>query len=109
MSQFSLVLTTTDSVESARKMAKELVERKLAACVNIIPGVESVYRWKDAVETSQEFLLIIKTSDQRFQTLRDAIRELHSYELPECVEIKIDNGSEPYLQWIAQSVASNAI
>jgi len=109
MSQFILVLTTTESVESARKIAKELVERKLAACVNIIPGVESVYRWNDAVETSQEFLLIVKTTDQRFQAVRDAVRELHTYDVPECLEIKVDNGSEPYLQWIAQSVASDTV
>src|SRR5947209_8378953 len=106
---FAIVLSTTDNPELARKIAHELVERRLAACVNIVPQVESVYRWQHKVETAQEFLLVIKTTSERYHNVRDTIRELHTYELPECIEIKLENGSEPYLQWISQSVASDTL
>ena len=77
-----LVLTTAGSEAEARKIANQLVERRLAACVNIIPRIQSVYRWEGKVETAEEFLLIIKTTKAR--STEEAIRELHSYELPEC-------------------------
>ncbi len=104
MTDKRVVLTTCGSSEEARRIAQELVERHLAACVNIIPQIESVYRWKDEVETATEYLLVIKTTAAAFEHLRDALSELHSYELPECAQIVIENGSPAYLDWIAESV-----
>ena len=85
-------------------MAQALVERQLAACVNIVPQVESVYRWQGKVETSNEFLLVIKTTAGAFDNLRTALTELHSYDVPECIEIAIEDGSTAYLEWIGESV-----
>jgi periplasmic divalent cation tolerance protein len=99
-----LVLTTAGSEEEARKIAHALVERRLAACVNIVPRVQSVYRWEGKVESAEEFLLVIKTTRAREEQVKTTIRELHSYQLPECVAIAIDRGSPEYLQWIADSV-----
>jgi len=99
-----LVLSTAGSEEEARKIALALVERKLAACVNIVPRIHSVYRWQGKVESADEFLLIIKTTKDREEQVRSAIKELHSYELPECIVIGIDGGSEEYLRWVSESV-----
>jgi periplasmic divalent cation tolerance protein len=104
MTDKRLVLTTCGSLEEARGMAHALVERQLAACVNITPQIESVYRWQGEVETATEWLLVIKTTAEAFDRLRQALSELHSYELPECIEIAIENGSAAYLEWIGQSV-----
>jgi periplasmic divalent cation tolerance protein len=99
-----LVLTTAGSETQAGKIAEALVERRLAACVNIVPGVRSVYRWEEKVERSEECLLLIKTARVSEQQVREAIRELHSYELPEHIAIAIDAGSEEYLKWIEESI-----
>ncbi len=104
MTDKRIVLSTAGSEEEARRIARHLVERQLAACVNIVPQIESIYRWQGKVESSQEWLLLIKTTAERFPAVRDAIRELHSYELPECVAISIEDGSPDYLQWIGESV-----
>jgi periplasmic divalent cation tolerance protein len=104
MTDKRIVLSTAGSEEEARKVAHHLVERQLAACVNIVPHVESIYRWQDKVESSREWLLLIKTTAEKFADVRDAVRELHSYDLPECIAITIDDGSAPYLEWIGQSV-----
>jgi periplasmic divalent cation tolerance protein len=102
-----LVLTTAGSEEEARKIAYTLVERRLAACVNIVPRIHSVYRWQNKVESAEEFLLISKTTRGREEQVRSAIQELHSYELPECVVVEIDGGSGEYLRWIAESVVES--
>ena len=104
MTDAKIVLTTTGSQEEARKMARTLVERRLAACVNIIPQVESVYRWQRKVEDAHEWLLLIKTTTAAFERVRDAIRELHSYDLPECISFSVEDGSSAYLDWISESV-----
>jgi len=104
MTDKRIVLSTAGSEEEAHKIARHLVEQELAACVNILPRIESIYRWQGKVETSREWLLLIKTTADRFPAVRDAIRELHSYELPECVAISIEDGSPEYLQWLADSV-----
>lgn len=99
-----VVLTTAGSQEEAQKIAHALVDRKLAACVNIVPRIESVYRWQGKVESATEWLLIVKTTTKAFESVRDAIQELHSYELPECVMLEITDGSEGYLAWIDDNV-----
>ena len=104
MTDKRIVLTTAGSEEEARKIAHHLVETQLAACVNIVPHVESIYRWQGKVESSQEWLLLIKTTAERFPATRDAIRAMHSYELPECVALSIEDGSPEYLQWLADSL-----
>jgi periplasmic divalent cation tolerance protein len=104
MADYAVVLTTTDSKESAEKIARGLVEQKLAACVNIVPGVESIYHWQDKVETSQEFLLLAKTRESKFDAVRDAVLELHHYEIPEIVLLKISDGSHDYLEWITKNL-----
>ncbi len=104
MTDKRLVLTTCGSLEEARSIAQTLVERQLAACVNIAPQVESVFRWHGEVETATEWLLVIKTTADAFDRLRDALAELHSYELPECIAIAIEDGSAAYLDWIGESV-----
>jgi len=107
MTDKRIVLSTASSEDEARKIALYLVEQRLAACVNIVPQIESVYRWKEKVESSQEYLLLIKTSAERFPQVRDAIRELHSYELPECIAISIEDGSIEYLQWLGYSLVKD--
>lgn len=104
MTDKRVVLTTCGSPEEARRIAQELVDRRLAACVNIVPQIESVYRWKDEIETATEWLLVIKTTAGTFERLRDAIAKLHSYDVPECIELAIEDGSATYLGWIAASV-----
>jgi periplasmic divalent cation tolerance protein len=105
MTNKRLVLTTTSSQEEARRIANALVERRLAACVNIVSKIDSIYRWKGKVEEAQEFLLLIKTTESAVENLRDAIQELHSYEVPECIVLPIESGSERYLNWIDESVS----
>jgi periplasmic divalent cation tolerance protein len=104
MTDKRIVLSTAGSVEEARKIARELVERRLAACVNIVPQVESIYRWQGRVESAREWLLLIKTTAEQFEKVRDAIRELHSYDLPECIAVAIEDGSPEYLRWLAEYV-----
>ena len=104
MTDKKIILTTTGSREEAQKIARSLVERKLAACVNIVGPIESVYRWKGEVETSEEFLLVIKTTGAAYERVRDLIRLLHSYEVPECVQLSIEDGLPKYLEWIGESV-----
>ena len=106
MTDKRIVLSTTGSDEEAHKIASHLVEHQLAACVNIVPQIQSVYRWEGKVESSHEWLLLIKTTAEKFDDVRDAIRELHSYDLPECVAIPIEEGSAEYLAWIGESVAA---
>lgn len=99
-----VVLVTCGSRPEARKIARALLERQLAACVNLLPGrVESVYRWKGKVERAREVLLLIKTSRRVFAALEKEIRRLHSYEVPEIIALPISAGSPAYLKWISQS------
>jgi periplasmic divalent cation tolerance protein len=104
MTDKRVVITTCGSLDEARRIAQELVGKRLAACVNIVPQVESIYRWKGEVESAPEWLLLIKTTAAAFERLRDALDELNSYDIPECVEIEIEEGSAAYLEWIANSV-----
>lgn len=102
---YRLVLTTAPSQAEARKLARALVDRKLAACVSIIPRIESIYRWQGKVESAEEWLLVIKTTKARAKAVEKAIKELHSYEVPECIVISIEGGSKEYLAWLGEQVS----
>jgi len=95
-----VVFTTCGSEEEAQKLASILIEKHLAACVNISSPVRSVYRWKGQVEESQEWLLIIKTSRAKFDALRVVLETAHSYELPEVLALPVVEGSPNYLAWL---------
>jgi periplasmic divalent cation tolerance protein len=101
-----VVFSTCDSAEQAELLARHLVEHRLAACVNIVPGARSIYRWKDKVEDAAELVLIIKTRRDRFAALRAAILKVHTYEVPEIVAIPIVDGSDSYLAWLDRELGS---
>ena len=106
MTDKRIVLTTAGSEEEARKIARHLVEQQVAACVNIVPQVASIYRWQGKVEEAREWLLIVKTTAAAFIRVRQAIAELHSYDVPECICLTIEDGSPNYLEWIGESVST---
>jgi periplasmic divalent cation tolerance protein len=100
-----VVLSTCASAEEAQRVARALVEKRLAACVNVMPGIRSVYRWKDAIEDEEEVLLLIKTSRGLLEELREEIERLHSYEVPEVIALSVVDGSERYLAWMSRELA----
>lgn len=100
-----VALTTVGTAGDAERIARALVERRLAACVNVVAGVVSIYRWKDGVERDEERLLVVKTRADRVEALRDALVGLHPYELPELVVLPVEAGHLPYLAWIRESVS----
>jgi periplasmic divalent cation tolerance protein len=100
-----VILSTTGSEDEASKIAEHLVSNRLAACVNIIPSITSVYRWKGEMNSDREILMIIKTDASRFEEIKTALRSMHSYETPELIAIPIQQGLQQYLDWIAESVA----
>lgn len=108
MSAARVVLSTVGDAGDAERIAAALVERRLAACVNLVPGVRSIYRWKGGVERDDEQLLVIKTTGEQLEALRAAIVELHPYEVPEVVALEVVGGHAPYLDWVAESCAPAA-
>lgn len=105
MEQFRIVLTTASSRDEAKRIAKALVEERLAACVNLVGGVESIYRWQGEVEEAAEVLLLIKTNVEKIEALETVIRRLHSYEVPEFLIFEVNGGSAAYLKWLDDSLA----
>jgi periplasmic divalent cation tolerance protein len=105
MTPFILVSVTASSSEEAEKIAKELVDSRLAACVQISGPVRSFYRWNGSLENTKEFQLFIKTSSANFENLSARIRALHSYEIPEILSIPIANGLPQYLDWMAKEIS----
>ncbi len=101
---YTMILTTVGSKDEAHEIANALVGSRMVACVNIIGPLASVYRWKGNVESAQEFLLLMKTHADRFNSVADAIRHLHSYEVPEIIQVPIENGLQAYLAWISENV-----
>ena len=102
---YRIVLCTCPDMGTAEGIANQVVRSGLAACVNIVPGLKSVYLWKGAVEADDELLLLIKTTEARYQELEAAIREAHPYELPEIVCVPILAGLPGYLQWIQDATS----
>ncbi len=103
MSAIRLVFTTLPDIEVADKLAKNLVEKRLAACVNILSACRSVYRWQDAVQVDGEIPLIIKTTEELYPALETYIRQHHPYALPEIVALEVVQGLPEYLNWVAAS------
>lgn len=101
---YCVVLTTAGSAEEAGAIARELVDRRLAACVNIIDRVRSVYRWQGSVHDEPEVLLVIKTTAAAYPRLETAVRELHSYDCPELVRLAVAGGEDDYLAWLSGQV-----
>jgi len=104
MQKATIILTTTSSIENAEKIARVLVEEKLAACVNIIPKIISYYYWEGKLNRDEELVLLIKTTQERVEDVRRRIKELHVYQLPEIISIDISGGDSEYLRWIFESV-----
>lgn len=104
MTDARVVFTTAGDTAEAEKIARTLIERRLAACVNILPPVRSIYRWQGKIEDGAEILLLIKTSAAQFLAVQNAIKELHSYDVPECIALPITDGSPDYLKWLTESV-----
>jgi periplasmic divalent cation tolerance protein len=106
MTDARVVLTTCGNRDEAEKIATALVEARVAACVNIVGPIRSVYRWEEKVEKAEEFLLIVKTWGEAYEDVERMICELNSYDLPECVALRVERGSEAYLEWVENAVRS---
>lgn len=104
---YNLVFCTVDNTENAQKIAKAVVENKLAACVNIINGISSIYTWKSQIVEDKEILLLIKTKKVLFDSLKSKIKELHPYEVPEIIGVDIQDGLKSYLDWIDFNTTEN--
>lgn len=102
--QARIVLTTAANAEEAGRLAHTLVEECLVACATIVPGVQSVYRWQDGIETATETLLLLKTGPDQLTALEARVRELHSYDTPEFLVLGVEAGSERYLEWLQASL-----
>jgi periplasmic divalent cation tolerance protein len=101
-----LALSTFPDAATARRISTQLVEEKLAACANILPAIESIYRWQRKIETGQETIAFFKTSEDRHAAFQEKLRSLHPYELPEIIFLPITAGSPDYLRWVAESCLS---
>jgi periplasmic divalent cation tolerance protein len=102
-----LILCTCPDRSSSEKIARRLVEGRLAACVNILPSLTSIYTWQDRLETAEEHLLLIKSAGDRYAAVEQAIRELHPYDLPEIIALPIARGLPDYLNWIDACVSTD--
>ncbi|HJS59624.1 MAG TPA: divalent-cation tolerance protein CutA [Vicinamibacteria bacterium] len=100
-----VVISTAPRAEDAELMARELVERRLAACVNVLPLMTSIYRWRGDVERTEEVLMVVKTTEDRFEAVRDALVKGHSYDVPEVLALEVRAGHAPYLAWLDESVS----
>lgn len=100
-----IVVVTTPDADTARTIARALVEERLAACGNIVPGIASIYRWQEAVREDAEALLVLKTSSARVASLTSRVTELHPYDVPEVLALGIEQGNQPYLEWLGECIA----
>jgi len=106
---YLLIYCTCSDLAMAERIAEALVADRLAACVNIVPGITSIYRWQGEVQHDSELLLLIKTRSERYPALEARIRELHSYEVPEIIAVPLQRGSESYLAWLDASVETMSL
>ena len=100
-----IIISNTNSIENAKLIANTLVDKKLAACVNIIPKIISVYRWQNKIENDDEITLLIKTKKELFTAVQFEIEKLHPYDIPEIISIKIEDGNNDYLDWLNQNLS----
>ena len=98
-----LALSTFPDLETAREISNELVTKKFAACANILPGVESIYRWKEQIESGNETLVLFKLSEDRQSAFQEKLRSLHPYEVPEIIFVPVSIGLPEYLRWVTES------
>lgn len=103
MAKDVLVVLVTCPPDKAQGIADALVEERVAACVNVVPSLHSVYRWKGAVHHENEAMLLVKTTKDRFDALKQAVLKHHPYELPEVIAVPVDRGHTPYLEWVIES------
>jgi periplasmic divalent cation tolerance protein len=103
-----VVFSTCGSAEEARRIARALVEARLAACVNVVPGIQSIYEWKGAIEESVEWLLVIKSRRDLFPRLTAELKRIHSYEVPEAIAVHVVDGLPEYLRWMDSGLATRA-
>ncbi len=103
MAKDVLVVLVTCPPNQAEAIANALVEERVAACVNVVPSLHTVYRWKGAVQHESEAMLLVKTTKDRFEALKQAVLRHHPYELPEVIAIQVDRGHAPYLEWVIES------
>lgn len=101
---YYLFIITVGNFDEGKKIARILVEEKLAACVNIIPNIFSIYQWKGKIEEDEEHILLLKTTENKSDLLIQKIQEIHTYENPECIGFKIEKGSKKYLDWIDEVI-----
>jgi len=101
--EFVVILSTCPDTGTAERLATALVEESLAACVNVVPGLRSIYRWNDAVRSDEEVLMLIKTTAERLEAARLRLVELHPYEVPEVVALPVADGHHAYLEWVSNS------
>jgi len=99
-----IFFVTAPSMKEARKIGNYMVKHRIAACANLIHNIDSIYRWKGKIEKDMEVLILLKTTENKVEKLKEAIESIHSYETPECVGIKIEKGSEKYLKWLNKMV-----
>jgi len=102
-----VVLLTGPDRDTMERLARTLVEERLAACVNLLDGLRSIYRWEGSVEQADEVLAIVKTTRDRLGALERRVRELHPYDVPEIIALPVEGGSEAYLDWVSESVRSS--
>lgn len=100
-----IIISNTNSIENAKLIANTLVDKKLAACVNIIPKIISVYRWQNKIENDDEITLLVKTKKELFTAVQSEIEKLHPYDIPEIISIKIEDGNNDYLDWLNQNLS----
>ncbi|HET6409983.1 MAG TPA: divalent-cation tolerance protein CutA [Chthoniobacteraceae bacterium] len=99
-----VVFTTFPDQDTARRIVRTLVEERLVACGNLVPGVESIYRWKGEVETSAEVFAVLKTELSQYTAMEGRLKELHPYEVPECIMLRVRDGLPEYLRWVTESL-----
>lgn len=104
--KYIVIFSTAGSAEEASRIAEKLVGDRLVACVNIIPGIHSIYWWNNGVQKDQEVLMMMKTEKSRYEDVERAIKSLHSYEVPEIISLALENGFEGYLKWIENTLKS---
>ena len=107
MTDKRIVITTCGNADDAERIARALLERRLVACVNIIPGVRSLYRWQGKVEDDAELILLMKTTAEAVEALEPALAEIHPYDVPELVVLPIEGGAASYLEWVGENVATS--